>query len=230
MYTQVVFLLVACLTSQQHASVSQGWIYSDNFTCCHTEIVMCCHTEIEVADQTFHLTQSQSTDTGLTSPSTDPITPGAWQGSHWSASFEVTGMTQPGKIPSQAGFKLRPSAFMVDTLTTWPTRRSLKWPGCNHVQIRCSTLGSHHVQHPYFWLCLAHGWMLIVIVMTLKRCNSGFLLYSLLIVDNDSNDRHWKDAIQDFYCTVSSLLIMIVMTDTEKMQFRIFIVQSPHCS
>ena len=52
---------------------------SDNFTCCHTEI--------EVADQTFHLTQSQYTDIRPTRPSTDPITPGAWQGSHWSASF-----------------------------------------------------------------------------------------------------------------------------------------------
>ena len=31
-------LLVACLTSQQHASVSQGRICSPNFTCCHTEI------------------------------------------------------------------------------------------------------------------------------------------------------------------------------------------------
>ena len=72
-------LFVGCLTSQQHASVSQGRICSDNFTCCHTEI--------EVADQTFHLTQSQCTDTGPTSPSTDPITPGAWQGSHWSANF-----------------------------------------------------------------------------------------------------------------------------------------------
>ena len=30
-------LLVGCLTSQQHASVSQGRICSDNFTCCHTE-------------------------------------------------------------------------------------------------------------------------------------------------------------------------------------------------
>ena len=47
----------------------------------------CCHTEIEAADQTFHLTQSQYTDTGPTSPSADPITPGAWQGSHWSANF-----------------------------------------------------------------------------------------------------------------------------------------------
>ena len=59
----VVCLLVGCLTSQQHTSVSQERICSGNFTCCHTEI--------EVADQTFHLTQSQYTDTGLTSPSTD---------------------------------------------------------------------------------------------------------------------------------------------------------------
>ena len=40
-------LLVGCLTSRQHASVSQSQrrICSDNF--------MCCHTEIEVADQNF---------------------------------------------------------------------------------------------------------------------------------------------------------------------------------
>ena len=30
--------LVGCLTSLQQASVSQGRICSDNFTCCHTEI------------------------------------------------------------------------------------------------------------------------------------------------------------------------------------------------
>ena len=72
-------LLVACLTSQQQASVSRGRICSDNYTCCHTEI--------EVADHTFYLTQSQYTDTGPTSPSADPIMPGAWQGSHWSANF-----------------------------------------------------------------------------------------------------------------------------------------------
>ena len=76
---QTICLLVGCLTSQQQASVSQGPICSDNFTCCHTEI--------DVADQTFYLTQSQYTDTGPTSPSADPITPGAWQGSHWSANF-----------------------------------------------------------------------------------------------------------------------------------------------
>ena len=73
-----VGLFVGCLTSQQQAGVSQGRI-SDKFTCCHTEI--------EAAEQTFYLTQSQYTDTGPTSPSADPITPGAWQGSHWSANF-----------------------------------------------------------------------------------------------------------------------------------------------
>ena len=91
-----VCLFVGCLTSQQLASVSQGRICSDNFTCCHTKI--------EVADQTFHLTQSQYTDTGTTSPSADPIMPDAWQGSHWSANFYVTGMTRPGKITSKEGF------------------------------------------------------------------------------------------------------------------------------
>ena len=63
-----VYLLVGCLTSQQHASVSQGRIFKDNFTCYHTET--------EVADPTSYLTQSQYTDTGPTSPSADPITPG----------------------------------------------------------------------------------------------------------------------------------------------------------
>ena len=75
----LVAWLLGGLTSHQHASVSWGRICSDN--------LMCCHTEIEAADQTFHLTQSQYTDTGRASPSTDPITPGAWQSSHWSANF-----------------------------------------------------------------------------------------------------------------------------------------------
>ena len=43
-------LFVGYLTSQQHASVHQERICSDN--------LMSCHTEIEVVDQTFHLTQS----------------------------------------------------------------------------------------------------------------------------------------------------------------------------
>ena len=74
-------------------------ICSDNFTCCHTEI--------EVADQTFYLTQSQYTDNGPTSLNADPITPGAWQGSHWSANFEVTGMTRTRKNPGASVIRTR---------------------------------------------------------------------------------------------------------------------------
>ena len=92
-------LFVGCLTSQQQASISQQRICSDKFTCCHTEI--------EVADQTFYLTQSQYADTGPTSPSPDPITPRAWQGSHWSANFCVTGMTRPRKNPGASGIRTR---------------------------------------------------------------------------------------------------------------------------
>ena len=76
---QSVCLMVACSTSQQHASASQGRICTDNFTCCHTET--------EVVDQTFYLTKPQYTDTGPTSLNADSIMPGAWQGSHWSANF-----------------------------------------------------------------------------------------------------------------------------------------------
>ena len=61
--------LLACLTSQQRVSVSQGRICSDSCTCCHTET--------EVEDQTFYLTLSQYIDTGPTSPGADPMTPGA---------------------------------------------------------------------------------------------------------------------------------------------------------
>ena len=75
-----LLLLVACLTSQQHASVSQGRICSDN--------CMCCHAETEVSHQTFCLTQSQYIGTGPTSRSPGPITPGALQVSHWSTNFK----------------------------------------------------------------------------------------------------------------------------------------------
>ena len=59
-----------------------GWLLNVPATCeciSGTDLLnfTCYHTDIEVADQTFYLTQSQYTDTGPTSPSTDPITPGA---------------------------------------------------------------------------------------------------------------------------------------------------------
>ena len=111
-------LLVGCLTSQQHASVSQGRVCSDNCTCCHTEI--------EVADQTFHFTQSQYTDTGPTSPSTDPITPGAWQGSHWYQCLSHWYDSTPKKSRLKQDSNLGPSALEADALTTRPTRRFRK--------------------------------------------------------------------------------------------------------
>ena len=80
---------VGCLTSQQHACLPQGRICSDNWTCCYAET--------EVVAQTFYPTQSHYTDTGPTSPSADPITPSARQGSHGRASFQVTGVTRPRK-------------------------------------------------------------------------------------------------------------------------------------
>ena len=46
-------VVVVCWLLNVPASVSQGRICSDKFTCCHTEI--------EVADQTFYLTQSPYT-------------------------------------------------------------------------------------------------------------------------------------------------------------------------
>ena len=91
-------------------NVSQGRICFDNLTCCHTEI--------EVADPTFYLTQSPYTDTGPTSPSTDPITPGAWQGSHWSVHFEVTGMTRPRRNPGTSEIRTQED---VNFLQMWTT-------------------------------------------------------------------------------------------------------------
>ena len=112
----LLLLFVGCLTSQYHASVSQGRICSDNFTCCHTKI--------EAADQTFYLTRSQYTDTGPTSPSFYPITPGAWQGSHCSAYFLSHWYDSIRKMPT-AQVKSSPesSALVADALTTRPKRR-----------------------------------------------------------------------------------------------------------
>ena len=73
------------------------------------------------AHQTVYLTQSQYTDTGPASPSADPITPGAWQGSHWSANFEVIGMTRPRKNPEASGNRT-PDLPQGGALATVPTR------------------------------------------------------------------------------------------------------------
>ena len=143
-------LFVGCWTSQQHASVSQGRICSGNFACRRTET--------EVADQTFYLTQSQYTDTGPTSPSTDPITPGGWQGSHLSANFEVTGMTrQVLKQNSISSFIIfhktvhhvltYPTLIIIAELslrTTWHTT-SCSWWAPDVLAVICTQLHPGHL-------------------------------------------------------------------------------------
>ena len=85
----------------------------------------------------IQLSTSRYTDTRPTSPRADPITPDAWQGSHWSANFEVTGMTGPRKLPSQSGIQTPDlPLFGADALTTWPTRR---WTVEEHVETDSST-------------------------------------------------------------------------------------------
>ena len=130
-------LFLGCLTSKQHACVSQrspkkstlSWLLNVQATClCMSETAeiskpqtrwplylpqnvvgwplnvpvtckcnsgtdpplppdncTCCHTVIQAADQTFCPTRSRYPDTGPTSFSADPITPGPWQGSKWTA-------------------------------------------------------------------------------------------------------------------------------------------------
>ena len=87
----------------------------------------CCHTETDVADQTCCLKQSQYTDPGPTSPRADTVTPAPWQGSRCITSFEVTGMTRPGKrSTAKARIEPRSVTLEADSLTTRPTRRKAK--------------------------------------------------------------------------------------------------------
>ena len=96
------------------------WLLSAPETCWRIPVTdllencTCCHTRIEVADQTSYLTQSQYTDTAPTSPSTDPITSGTWQGSYYSTSYwyDSTG----GKSPTgKAGFDPGSATLEADT-------------------------------------------------------------------------------------------------------------------
>ena len=138
--------MVNCLMSQKHASVSQGQIGSGNCTCCHTEI--------DVEDQSLHFTQSQYTDTGLTSPSADPIKPGTWQDSHRSTNFEVTNMTQPGKRSmGKAGIDPGPATLEAD-ITARPTELSpFNKVSSRSVARICQSLLSNQLFKQMFSLC-----------------------------------------------------------------------------
>ena len=104
-------LLVACLTSQQHASVSQGRICSI----------------LRAATLRYKLQIKLSTSPShsiLTPGQPDPILPTAWQGCHWSANFlshwyDSTLKKSWRKWDSNPGS----STLEADALTTRPTRR-----------------------------------------------------------------------------------------------------------
>ena len=59
-------------------------------------------TIVRAANQTFYLTQSQYTDTGPTSPSADPTTPGATH-THWYDSTPAPAGFEPGIFRSRGG-------------------------------------------------------------------------------------------------------------------------------
>ena len=105
--------------SQKHVIISHVHVYSDNCTCCHTEI--------EVAAQTFYLCQSQYTDTGPTSPSTDPVMPGACRVATGVPILKSLVRLDPEKIATQMRESNPESAALeADVLTTKPTMLSLR--------------------------------------------------------------------------------------------------------
>ena len=129
-------MFVVCLTSLQHACVSQGRICSDNCTFCNNWVRRC--------RPNLHLTQSQYTDTRPTSPSTDPL---KHQASHRVANgvpvFKSVVWLNPGiswcKWDSNPGS----SALKADALTTRQTRRCVS-PGLLYIdnQTHCHKVKS----------------------------------------------------------------------------------------
>ena len=163
--------LLACLTSQQHASVSPWWICSDNCTCCHTEIScrsnfpshpVPARTLLRQVPGRVAITVSIVQWLVWLNLKTDPIAPGAWQGSQlfsdwcdltWKqtllrqvpgrgVSCSVTGVTEPENRPYCARCLAgEPSVPVVQwlvwlNLKTDPTAPGA-WQG-SHQSVSCS--------------------------------------------------------------------------------------------
>ena len=103
-----MLLLVGCIMSHHHFSISQDG-------CAQT--ILSAATLIEAVDVTCYLVQSQYTDMGLISPSMDPVTPGVWQGSHWSTNFNsfypVDEYTRPQAIAPRDRGRVYSSSTVV---------------------------------------------------------------------------------------------------------------------
>ena len=111
-------LVLACLTSQQHASLSQGPI---------------CHTEVEAAEQTCYFTQY--TDTRPSSPNASLYRQKPDRLAAGVTIFLVTGVTRPEEIPTEkVGIEPGSTTLEADALTTRPTKQSMEanaFPPCN---------------------------------------------------------------------------------------------------
>ena len=99
------------------AAVVAGWLPAARLCTSGTDLLRQFYVlppEIEDADQTFYLTQSQY----LAILGADSIPPGAWQGSHWSANFQVAGMTRLGKILASGN---RTPDLLLSRPPRWPS-------------------------------------------------------------------------------------------------------------
>ena len=86
---------------------------------------------------------SQYSDTGPTSPSAESIMSGAWQNSHWSANFEVTGLKRIGvKTSAQCpcGEADQTSEHYLQSCSLHQQARQQIWPTC--VSLKTKLWGS----------------------------------------------------------------------------------------
>ena len=119
---------VGCLTSLQHASVSQGWICSNNF--------MCCHTDTEVADQTYISPSHSILTLGRPVPvlTLQRQVPG--RVATGAPILKSLVWLDPEKSWHKRDFNPRSSVLEVDALTTRTMRQSLPSTWCSKLSTR----------------------------------------------------------------------------------------------
>ena len=118
------------LTSQQNASTPQGWVWSGN--------CLCCHTQTKAADQTCHLIQSVYWHRD-SYPSADPVAPCAWQGSHWSTKLLSHWYTLTQKIAhGKSGDQTQVCHSRGRQHTTRPRRRCGACKRTAHMTQQCT--------------------------------------------------------------------------------------------
>ena len=92
------------------------------------------HTETEIPDHICYFTQSQYTDSGPTSPSTNSIMPATSEGSHWRTSVATGEPVFKDDLTRESGDQ--PSSLRLSRLT--PYRQALD------AALRMDSLVTHH--------------------------------------------------------------------------------------